>query len=75
MVTDPKKDMNACEDFFQTITEAHILSAVMICHLLMMSLQHLTLMKILAMSLNALKRSDLLIKNVKKISLIHHLVA
>lgn len=29
VVTDPKKDMNACEDFFELITNAHILTAAM----------------------------------------------
>ena len=29
VVTDPKKDMNACEDFFELITKAHILAAAM----------------------------------------------
>ena len=29
VVTDPKKDMNACEDFFELITNAHILAAAM----------------------------------------------
>ena len=29
VVSDPKKDMNACEDFFQLITNAHILAAAM----------------------------------------------
>ena len=29
VVSDPKKDMNACEDFFELITNAHILAAAM----------------------------------------------
>ena len=29
MVADPKKDMNACEDFFELVTNAHILAAAM----------------------------------------------
>ena len=29
VVADPKKDMNACEDFFELITNAHILAAAM----------------------------------------------
>ena len=29
VVTDPKMDMNACEDFFELITNAHILAAAM----------------------------------------------
>ena len=29
VVTDPKKDMNACEDFLELITNAHILAATM----------------------------------------------
>ena len=27
VVTDPKKDLNACEDFFELITKAHIILA------------------------------------------------
>ena len=29
VVTDPKKDMNSCEDFFELITNAHVLTAAM----------------------------------------------
>lgn len=32
MVNDPKKNMNACEDFFLNVTDAHILAAVMTEH-------------------------------------------
>ena len=28
VVGDPKKDMNACEDFFELVTKAHVLAAI-----------------------------------------------
>ena len=29
VVTDPKKDLNACEDLFELITKAHIIAVAM----------------------------------------------